>query len=152
MPFFTLESIMKIRIDEVGYESYTGILGLVQFENGVSVTDVSQGELDRMAAVLRVVDADSDKQLGALVDYATASQVGFEQEGKLETGTGFVAVDGTIPASNAVETEKYTQEELEALADKEGITGLRAIGDSLNVKDTSIKGLIGSILNAVRKG
>lgn len=143
---------MKIRIDEVGYENYTGVLGLVEFVDGVSINDVAEGEVNRMAAVLRVVSVDSEKQIGALVDYATISQVGFEREGVLVTGAdatvGFVDVDTKIPQGPATET--YTQEELEALADKEGINGLRAIADPLNVKDTSIKGLIGSILNAVR--
>lgn len=144
---------MKIRIDEIGYENYTGVLGLVEFVDGVSVNDVAEGEVNRMAAVLRVVSVDSEKQLGALVDYAAASQVGFEREGEHSVGmdspAAFVGVDASIPEGSSKET--YTQEELEALADKEGINGLRAIGDSLNVKDTSIKGLIGSILNAVRK-
>lgn len=144
---------MKIKIDEVGYENYTGVLGLVEFVDGVSVNDVAEGEVNRMAAVLRVVSVDSEKQLGALVDYAKDSQVGFEQEGKHSVGAdspaAFVDVDTSIPEGSAKET--YTREELEALADKEGINGLRVIGDSLKVQSTSIKGLIGAILNATSK-
>lgn len=39
-----------------------------------------------------------------------------------------------------------TREELEAIADKEGIAGLRAIGDPMGVKDTAIASLIEKIL------
>lgn len=153
MPFFTLEMIMKIRIDEVGYEYYTGVLGLVEFVDGVSINDVAEGEVNRMAAVLRVVSVDTEKQIGALVDYATISQVGFEREGELVIGAdspvGFVDVDAKIPEGGLTGT--YTQEQLEALADKEGIAGLRVIGESLDVKGTSIKGLIDSILAVASK-
>ena len=40
----------------------------------------------------------------------------------------------------------YTREELEAIADKEGIPGLRSIGDRLDVKATSITVLMDKIL------
>ncbi|MDX5412913.1 MAG: hypothetical protein LPK02_07680 [Rhodobacterales bacterium] len=42
----------------------------------------------------------------------------------------------------------YTREELEAIADDKGITGLREIGDALDAKSNSIEGLIEKILAA----
>jgi hypothetical protein len=45
----------------------------------------------------------------------------------------------------------YTQLELEALADKEGITGLREVAEAYGVKGTSIVGLISGILAASSK-
>ena len=45
----------------------------------------------------------------------------------------------------------YTQEELEAVADKQGINGLRAIADPLQVKNRSIPGLIAEIVAAQQK-
>lgn len=40
----------------------------------------------------------------------------------------------------------YTAKELEEIADKDGMAGLREIGDALEVKDTSIAGLMEKIL------
>lgn len=47
--------------------------------------------------------------------------------------------------------EPMTREELEAIADEKGITGLREIGNELGVKSNSIEDLIGKIL-AAQKG
>lgn len=44
--------------------------------------------------------------------------------------------------------EKHTREELETIADTDGIAGLRKIAEPLNVKDKSITGLIEAILKA----
>ena len=59
---------MKVRIDEVGYEHFTGQLGLVVFEDGVSVDSISQGEINRMSVVVRLVEADNLEQIGSLVE------------------------------------------------------------------------------------
>jgi hypothetical protein len=42
----------------------------------------------------------------------------------------------------------YSREQLEAIADQEGIHGLRKVGDVLNVKGVSIRTLIEDILKA----
>ena len=44
------------------------------------------------------------------------------------------------------ESKKYTKEELQAIADKEGISGLRKIGDAIGVKFRGIKEAIREIL------
>ena len=134
---------MKIRIDEVGYEHFTGQLGLVQFVDGISVNEVSVGELNRMSAIIRIVNADTDKELGAISEYAETSKVEFKVEGAEEVVAKFVEPNEDIPS-----TTVYTKEQLEALADKEGITGLREIADAMNIKGTSITGLINGILGS----
>lgn len=134
---------MKIRIDEVGYEHFTGQLGLVQFVDGVSVNEVSVGELNRMSAIIRVVDVITDKEVGTLADYGQTSQVEFKVEGTEEVVAKFVETNEEIPS-----TTIYTKAELEALADKEGITGLREVADTMNIKGTSITGLINGILGS----
>lgn len=134
---------MKIRIDEVGYDKYTGLLGLVEFVDGISVNEVSVGELNRMSAIFRVVDASDDKEIGAISEYAKTSQIEFKVEGAEEVVAKFVEPNEDIPS-----TTVYTKEQLEALADKEGITGLREIADAMNIKGTSITGLINGILGS----
>jgi hypothetical protein len=138
---------MKIKIDEVGYDSFSGRLGVVEFKNGVSVTDVSVMELNRLSSLVRIVDSVTGKQVGVLTEYEQASQAEFKEDAKLadKSEAAFVGVDEKIPQTVVV--EKYTKEELEAIADSEGISGLRALAEPLGIKDTSIKGLIASILN-----
>lgn len=145
---------MKVRIDEVGYEHFTGQLGLVVFEDGVSVDSVSQGEINRMSVVVRLVEADNLEQIGSLVEINKHLDVDFPTNQDFQTEPesnepAFVAVDGTIPVT--VVTEEITREALEALADKEGIAGLREIADPLGVKAVSVVGLIDAILQAQMK-
>lgn len=49
---------MKIRIVQTGYETFTGLLGDVKFENGVSVADVSKQQMDYVGAMLVVTPED----------------------------------------------------------------------------------------------
>lgn len=142
---------MKVRIDEVGYEHFTGQLGLVVFEDGVSVDSVSQGEINRMSVVVRLVEADNLEQIGSLVEINKNLDVDFPTNQNFQTEPesnepAFVAADGTIPATVVIEV--ITREALEALADKEGIAGLREIADPLGVKAVSVVGLIDAILQA----
>ena len=48
-------------------------------------------------------------------------------------------------------TKRYTLAELEAIADKDGIKGLRDVGSPLGVRGTSINGLIEEILRVAGK-
>ena len=140
---------MKVRIDEVGYENYTGQLGMLVFENGVSISDVSENELNRMSVVVRLIDAENvEKQVGSLVDYNKNIETKFptEKSYATEREAAMVNVGDDIPTTVATE---YSKEQLEALADKEGINGLREVATPLNVKGTSIGGLIENILNAL---
>ncbi|EPE2648731.1 hypothetical protein KW516_19120 [Vibrio fluvialis] len=50
------------------------------------------------------------------------------------------------PATEPAESGEYTREQLEAIADKRGLKGLREIGDKLSIKGKSIPELIERIL------
>lgn len=147
---------MKIKIDETGYENYTGRLGIVDFVDGVSVNDVSLGELNRMSAVIRVVSLEDGKQVGTLANFEQSDVVPFVTETPSEVAgdenTGGEGGEGGNDDKTGNEGgDVYTQEELETVADKDGIEGLREIADPLGVTDKSIKGLITKILEAQTK-
>lgn len=141
---------MKIRIDEVGYENYTGQLGMVDFVDGVSVNEVSQSELNRMAVVIRVVNVESEEQVGSLVDMQKNNDYTFPVEEVLVNipEPEQAPADSQAPADDTAGKAIYSREQLEALADKEGIAGLREVAETFGVKGTSIVGLIQEILDA----
>jgi len=138
---------MKIRMTGKGYEKFTGMFGMVEFKDGVSVHDLTQRELDAMAAVVRVEavnEADNDRLIGNRymankdnpapknVDRTHVEQPKSEEPAKQES----VASLG-----------KYSKESLEAIADEKGIAGLREVATPLGIRGNSIRGLIQEILN-----
>lgn len=139
---------MRLKITEQGWETFSGNLGVVVFEDGVSVGDVSHIEANIISGNIRVVELESGDNVGALeldsdmqnkrcesVTLKTMAEIFAEQVGEVQDKP--VEVE-TVP--------HYTKDELEAIADKKGIAGLREIGDQVGVKGTSISGIIEAIL------
>jgi hypothetical protein len=134
---------MKLRLTQGGFEGYTGQMGVVVFENGLSVGDVLPIDAIRLAGVM-----------GAEWEDGTAANVGQMYLNNLDTPApmfepGAQAGDPVIAATPVVDAGvAYTADQLADIADKDGISGLRAIADPLNVKGNSIRGLIDGILKA----
>jgi hypothetical protein len=134
---------MKLRLTQAGFEGYTGQMGVVMFENGLSVGDVLPIDAIRISAAI-----------GADWEDGSAANVG-EMYLNAMHAPAFVG-GGINDVSVPVEPEKddtpaatgprYTQEELAKIADADGIVGLRAIAETIGVKGTSIVGLIEAIL------
>lgn len=141
---------MKLKIVEPGWEGFNGTLGVVQFADGVSVGDVSRVEVNIISGNIRVVDFEDDSSVGALeLDADVQNKPCFSQNLQTleEILAGAPAPVAAAPVAVVEKTEKqYTQAELEKIADKSGIAGLREIGDEFGVKGTSISGLIEAIL------
>lgn len=150
---------MKIKIVEPGWDTYTGPLGLVHFENAVSTSDISRQEALRIGAMLRVVEINEDgEDIGTvnpahevLLHQTVAAPVvpesPREAEPALAPAPQPVAEEPAPPAIVKI----YSKEELFEIASKEGINGIRKIGEPLGVKNNSIKGLIAEILAAQPK-
>ena len=125
---------MKVKITQSGWSGFSGLLGQVMFENGISVEDIGKGDAAFLAGILQVEEVGtghnpSDTQ--RIVDqYANAAAV--EK----------VVVEAPAP----VEFESYSKEQLEQIADAKGIKGLREIADPLAIKGLSIAELIEKIL------
>lgn len=141
---------MKLKITEQGWEGFNGELGMVAFEDGVSIRDVTPIEANIISGAMRVVAVETGESVGALCldadamnrpAHTTSLKTLAEILAEREAG---VKVLAQIMAPN--ESKTYTKEELEGVADKSGIAGLREIGDAMDVKSASISGLIDAIL------
>lgn len=143
---------MKIQLLEGGYEKMTGHFGHVYFENGVSVDDVSEADARLFASITPIavvgegkIVGDNERYQGAM-DVAAVS-VNYPTLADLQRGEAAQVAEKPVVAQVAVaEVKRYTKEELEAIADKKGIAGLREIGDPLGVKGTGVLKLIEAIL------
>lgn len=154
---------MRIRLTQAGFESYTGQMGIIMFENGMSVTDVLPNHAKRIAAV---IGADWEDGSSANVgDHYMQSmhmpapmpneqrEQGKDQaeQAQILSGASAVVYDSTKDTI-AKETKAdvlsriYTSDELAAIADDKGIAGLREVAKEFDVKGNSIHSLIDGIM------
>lgn len=136
---------MKLRLTQAGFENYTGQMGVVWFENGLSTTDVATIDGIRISAAI-----------GAEWEDGSAANVGDMYLNNMDVPAYVGMADQEapvvssapveVPVQPATDATLYTQGQLEAIADEKGIAGLRVIGDTLGAKSTSIVGLIAEIL------
>lgn len=145
---------MKLRLTQAGFETYSGQMGVVMFENGLSVGDVLPIDAVRISAAI-----------GATWEDGTAANVGemylnsmdvpahvggginsMTPPAPLEVSNEGVLTDASASVEAAPAGQVWTEEALAKVADEKGIAGLRAIGDPLGAKGTSIVGLIAEIL------
>lgn len=132
---------MKLKLTQPGYESMTGLFGITFFENGVSVTDVPLREARQIAMSIKAEYEDGSDPNPA----QNLLESMHNEAGKVEAPVA--GSETKTPASKTA----YTEEELGAIADKEGIKGLRAVAEQFGVKGTSIVELIREILEAQAK-
>lgn len=130
---------MKIKLIESGWISFTGMLGVVEFADGVSVQDVSHAEASRLASIVQVETLDG-------VNPSPAQQILDAWTGDMGNATTDTA-DKT-PAVPAAVGKSWTSAELEELADKSGIKGLREVAEPLGLRGNSIVELIAKVVAA----
>lgn len=138
---------MKLKFIQPGYESYTGLLGAVEFVDGVSVDHVSVIEIRHISSCVAVVDAETGEDPSPAAEMVRARSVPMEVVKERER---MVEGEGVIPVLQVADVlptlPSYTREELSAIADKQGIKGLREIGEARGIKNVSINGLIDEIV------
>jgi hypothetical protein len=128
---------MKLRLLQPGYENMDGYIGIIEFKDGLSVDDVNEREARQLGLSIRVEFEDGRDPNPA--------------QNLLDSMHNQAPVAGEEPAEPVepeVPVALLTREDLEAVADKGGIKGLRAIAEGFNVKGTSIVELINEILEA----
>nr|WP_181374645.1 hypothetical protein [Pectobacterium carotovorum]AKG47469.1 hypothetical protein pA_00029 [Pectobacterium carotovorum] len=133
----------KIKILESAFSAYSGYLFGVEFKNGVSVCELPYIDQQRICAIMKAETLDGE-------NVSTASSLAKNRELKADT-----ALEMEVEAEPVVELKResekidvtYSREELEAIADKGGIAGLRLIGNDLDVREKSIELMIEKILN-----
>ncbi len=130
--------MQHLKMTQPGWETYTGPLFGVNFENGRSTTIVDPGTAGRIASIVAVENDDGKNP--------SPSQAILDNGAK----PAVLADLDVVPKDNRGPVvrpdEVYTREQLEELADKHGITALRTIGDRMGVKGVSIVKLIESIM------
>lgn len=144
-----------LKIVQAGYENYTGPIGAYEFSDGVSTVMIPRVDRDRLATAFQFVEfteAGVDE-----VDAGVAARMlrdGHEMAAEMaklerQTDEEKAVEDATVAlqAPDFVPTI-YSREELEKIADKKGINGLRDIAEPWNVKHRSILPLIALIEQA----
>lgn len=168
--------MQQYKILERGFESYTGHIGPIEFVDGVTVSEVDELALMRISGAMRVVNVETEEQVGltskllagkddraevraplpreiaqAKTEDRPVAEAKSEEPTKVEEPA---KVEESAKEEKTEEPAKveplvvYSREELEAIADRAGITGLREIAADFGVKNTSIRGLIEEILKA----
>lgn len=137
---------MQIKLTEKGFERYTGELGGVKFENGISEEGINQNQADNIAAAMRV-EVIGEGVAGAQrlvvekarqADVIEARKRGQEGDKPKQAQVAQIQPPATI----------YSEEDLAKIADAKGISGLREIGEKLGVKGRAVKELMADILKA----
>lgn len=131
---------MKIRMIEDAYKSFTGDFGPVSFVDGVS-REVTFLEAQRIGNLVQVENIEDGTNPSSSQLYLNVQAVPMDVALTINSTTGVLAVEAPKP-------KQWTREELEAIADKGGIAGLRQVSEPMGVKDVSIVKLIDKILDA----
>lgn len=155
---------MKVKLTQAGWEDLNGWFGAFEFVDGVSVKDLNPAECNRLRACVGCDIIERDEGYVPMnADYSeiksaeapvgnTIQPVDPEElEKKLEKDKQSL-MSRIANAIKSKEVEKvWTAEELEAIADDEGIAGLRRIADPMGVKGKAIQQLIDDILKEQAK-
>lgn len=156
---------MKIRITDPGFANLTGLFGTIEFVDGVSVESVSRAEAARLATILRIEvegTGENPSTTQQMVDLhkKNLEELGIKEAGlrkvvpgEVQEGPEVVKQEAiTAPNTSAAVIRSelsydFTEDDLAAIADKQGIAGLRAFADKYSVNDKSVAGLIKKLLN-----
>lgn len=143
----------KVRIPLVGWEYFNGQLGGVQFKDGVSVRELTDLEIARIGANMRIEAVGTGEQVGIGVTIVEGMRLAaevvpakktVEQEDKDKADE-----EAKVEVTEATEAKKkYTKDELEEIASEKGIKGIREVATLYGVKGVQIHQLIDEILLA----
>lgn len=145
---------MKVRITDKGYAGYTGHFGTIYFENGVS-EEISSAEAERLGCFLAIetMDGKNPSATQRLLDVQNhnAEELVKESRGEHVAPQAKTEKPKEVLAETKVPDLDFTREQLEALADREGMGGLRAFAQQFGVKGRSIPEVINDLL-ALKEG
>ena len=143
---------MKLKLAGL-YADFTGDYGVLTFKKGLSTTEVSALDGRRMATLLPCLTEDGQDPLDHSVNWdGVGILISVPPEfTKLTTVAEQNRIDAQTAAIDAevavIVQPAHTRENLEVIADKFGISGIREISEPLGLKGTSIRGLIDQILS-----
>jgi hypothetical protein len=140
---------MKIRLTQPGFDTYTGQMGTTFFVDGLSTADVRPQDAVRLAAqfLCEWEDGTTASVAQSLLDHSHSNLSNMPREINADEALAMIInANQAQESAFAMAAKKYGRAELEDIADKQGIKGLRAIGDAIGVKNNSVTGLIDDIL------
>lgn len=147
--------LKRLKFIQKGYETYTGPIGKFTFVDGLSTELIHRVDRDMLSTAFQFAEVDDD---GNEVEAGVAARLVSEaREFKAEihslprmTEEEKAAEDhSAVLRSQKAPTELYTRDQLETIAEKHGLKGLRTmVGDLWGVKNRSITLLIDEILVA----
>lgn len=155
-------SFLEFRVRLTGeYAKHSGIVGAFEFKDGVTVRKLHRREAEMLAAIGMhgiAIDDDGQDVFELKVGQIPAPDSSVEElrakMPKLKKSTDEDAAPSSAEAPEEAEyavrqpdeRPEYTREQLEAIADKAGLRGLRDIADGYGIKGKSIAELIEKIL------
>ena len=143
---------VRIRLINESLRGFSGVFGMYEFEDGVSEPLIRR-EAERLSVITHVEfldDAEDMWERKARERGVISSDVmtNVEDAAPKKATKKSKEQSVTEPVADTIGRKLYTREELESIADKDGIAGLRKIGNELSVASHSIVGLMEEIMNA----
>jgi hypothetical protein len=128
---------MKIKLTQPGWETYSGPMAGAMFENGLA-DNVTPRVAAKIGNIVQCETEDGENP-------SMSQQIINSQATNMSAVTLLEAGD-KAPKDEVKPARIYTQQELEAIADKRGIDGLREIAKPLGLKGVSIAKLLVAIV------
>jgi hypothetical protein len=148
----------KLKFVQKGYETYSGPIGKFTFVNGVSTEAIHRVDRDTLSTAFQFVELDDDGvETPAGVAHRlvadSAARAVYAGPLKRQTEAERTVENTTLQASKGKAPDVlHTRAELETIAEKHGIKGLREqVADKWGVRNRSISLLIEEILAAQAK-
>lgn len=152
---------MKIRILDQGFANMTGLLGTVEFVDGVSVDEVSKAEAARLGTILSIECVESGvnpsitqqmvdlhhkntEEMGLV--FANITQGSIAPEVAADQPEVVAQIEPLTPVRSTVLSYDYTEDQLDTLVKSQSIAGLRAFAEQYDVNDRSVAGLIQKLM------
>lgn len=144
---------MKLRLTGGGYENLTGQFGLYDFVDGLSTTDIPPKNAYRIASTVGAVweDGASANNVDLYNLYLNTSPDDIQPIKENQQQEPEKVIDppkkkSKSKAEPSTSVKTWTKEQLENIADKDGIDGVRKVADELGIQGNSINELIEQIL------
>lgn len=151
---------MKIRITDPGFAGFNGHLGTAFFVDGVC-DDVSPLEAERMASIVAIEEVDTGLNPSVTQRMVDLNNKNADEMG-INSNAVLVKAMDPLPTPAPIESRPeqiqqlpsltgisydYTKEQLSALADAEGIAGIRAFASVYGINGRSLNGIIKELLD-----
>jgi hypothetical protein len=150
-----------VKVVAKGWTGYTGLIGVVRFKNGISDEPLSRPMIDRLSAVVRMVECTSkgEEISGAGIAHRLVNDTAqrapvrrslMRQSEAAKADEEAKRLDKK-PRKQASERRIHTEAELDEIIQKDGIKGLREVADQWGLKGRRLDELLANVISAQNK-